>query len=370
MGWLGKFGKSDEKIGLAGPVKKIREKALVDCPYNEKLELLSGCVCAFEKGAPENLQTFLLSYLEFKQQRGRVSDTGDFKMDDGFAFLVAQPVLELIEKSKDPDATISAITAKMSFFYKQLTLRIALRQAETEGRIAAKTALEFYGEPEDIGYKGPLEKIRAKALADENYNKKTGLLTGSLKAFDEGRPENLRAFIGAYLEFKRKKGDIAELDTKAMNEGFIELVSKPILYLIEKSKSPAQTIASVVADMSDFYKQVTLDLVLREACCSNAGSWFAAEAVLDAGADPNTGNHRALANAVNNKDTRIIEALYRYGANMAAVAGGESFKEKFSGKDVIGKKPLTTSFSAAHQKQEAKTEPQIPPSKPPKRLEF
>ncbi len=190
----------------------------------------------------------------------------------------------------------------------------------------------------DTGYNGKPEKVRERALADTEYTKKIELVEGCIKAFDEGRPENFRAFLGAYLEFKRKNGSLDKITKEGMDDGIVNLASRPLMRLIEKSQTPAETIASLTLGLSPYYRQAALDLALREAA-GKAASWFVVEAVLAAGADVDTGGGRPLASALRNDNTRIANILFTHGADFDKVplfgepdhaAKAAALKEKFA----------------------------------------
>lgn len=169
----------------------------------------------------------------------------------------------------------------------------------------------------DCGLSGAPAEIRAQAMAEGNYMQKLPLLQGCLEAFDAGRPENLRHFLAAYLEFKRANGNTAKLHAEGVDDGFVALVSKPVTILVERSTAPLDTLEAITQGLSEFYRQVVLDIGLRHAVTE--GAWSATEAYLKAGADPNCGQGRALYNAVRNNHGRIVQQLAAHGADFDAL---------------------------------------------------
>ncbi len=205
----------------------------------------------------------------------------------------------------------------------------------------------------ETGLNGKPEKVREKALVDSEYTKKIELVEGCMKAFDEGRPENFRTFLGAYLEFKRKSGSLDKIMTEGMDEGIVNLASRPLMRLIEKSQTPAQTIESLTTGLSPYYRQVALDLALREAS-GKANSWFVVEAVLAAGADANAGGGRPLASAIRNDNTRIAGILFTHGADFDKVP---AFAEAGHATKAAA---LKEKFAAAAAQKAAAVTPEVP----------
>ena len=166
----------------------------------------------------------------------------------------------------------------------------------------------------DTGKQGKLADIAAEARKETgDWKIRKNLLDGCVAAFREGKPENLACFLANYLSLKREVGDVTKLANGPMDEGFKGLVAKPSCLLIEESNKPMETLDLLSKNMSPYFKQVFLDLILREATASQGA--YAAQIVLDAGADPNTGSGRPVANAVLRQDHKTIELLYRYGAD-------------------------------------------------------
>lgn len=166
----------------------------------------------------------------------------------------------------------------------------------------------------DIGAGSDLAAIRLAAQAHCDWSRKAPLLQGCIAAFQDNRPENLRAFIMSYLEFKRSNGNVAELHEGGMDVGFIHLIARPVLHEIERHQNPDSVLETLSAEMSPFYKQLMLDLLLREACATDG--WMMAEVLIKAGADVNTGLGRPLANAGRERNLRIANILIAHGADI------------------------------------------------------
>lgn len=366
---MGLFGKSDYNIGLKGTPEEVRSRVQVSQPYAKKLKVLEGCLDAYKAERADNLRAFFESYLDHKRSLGEVKGMPT-SVNEGFVVLLAEPLLNLAEKSTDPEKTLRGLTQGMTPFYKNVTLTLALLYARSAGAWpVARKFLEGQIDPDDTGYSGPVAKVRARAQLDTSWPPKASVVDGCLRAFDEGKPEHLKAFIGGYLEFKRSGGYIEQMRTQGMDEGIKNLFTKPVVRLLEKAKDPLETVHMLLTDLNDFYRQTALDLLLREAS-SETNSWFAAGALLDAGADPNAGGGRPLASAFNKGDEKIITLLYRYGADFDKIpafaakdcpqfeTAAAEWKSKLSGK-AIPVTPVNTSTP-------------LPASagKPPKKLEL
>lgn len=181
--------------------------------------------------------------------------------------------------------------------------------------------------PHDIGARGSNAAIRAAAQEDCDWDEKKELLQGCLAAFDAGNHTNLRVFIMAYLEFKRTSGAIDKLENNTIDRGFTELITTPLLYLLERQQNPGELLDELSSDMSVYYRQIMLDLLLRQACVNN--SWMMVPILLTAGADVNTGRSRPLASAATKSHIKIITLLLDANADIAqARAHVSSDKEK------------------------------------------
>lgn len=146
------------------------------------------------------------------------------------------------------------------------------------------------------------------------WEAKTSLLQGCITAFENGRPENLRAFIMSYLELRRADGTIAHIETGGLIKGLSELVGAPVMQLLEKQQDPTRALETLSADMSAYYRQIMLDISLRESARNN--SWMVVPVLLAAGADVNAGRGRPLANAGTDQHIKIAEILLAAGADV------------------------------------------------------
>lgn len=166
----------------------------------------------------------------------------------------------------------------------------------------------------DTGFSDRIDEIFYLAQTDISYNVKIPLLEGCMQAFGEGRPQPMRAFLKGYLEFKRHKGSLTDILSTKMDDGISNLVARPAMLLVEKSHTPKETLETLGAELSAFFRSALHDLVLRESVLH--GSWPAAEAALDLGADPNAAKGRPLINALSKGDHRLMELLFLRGARI------------------------------------------------------
>ena len=178
----------------------------------------------------------------------------------------------------------------------------------------AEKAAKKYPLSREAGEKGTTADVRAASQRDGDWNTKEKLVQGCIAAFEDSRPENLRAFIMGYLEFKRKGGGVDNIETGGLDGGFDNLVCKPVLHLLERQQNPAQVLVTLTNEMSPYYKQLMLDIVLRHACATN--SWMVVPVLVEAGADINTGRGRPLANAGREGHLKIVTALLAAGADI------------------------------------------------------
>lgn len=167
----------------------------------------------------------------------------------------------------------------------------------------------------EAGAQGDAGEVYKSAQRDGDWDTKEKLLQGCIAAFEDGRPENLRSFIMGYLEFKRAGGGVDKVEKGGLDAGFEGLVCKPILHLLERQSEPQVMLDTICAQMSPYYKQLMLDVVLRHACASN--SWMVVPVLITAGADINAGRGRPLASAGREGHLKIVRILLDSGADVA-----------------------------------------------------
>lgn len=178
----------------------------------------------------------------------------------------------------------------------------------------ADKAAKKYPLSHEAGENGAPADVRKASQRDGDWETKHKLVQGCVAAFEDGRPDNLRAFVMGYLEFKRGNGNVDKIETGGLDGGFNNLICKPILHLLERQQDPTAVLATLTRDMSAYYKQLMLDIVLRHACSTN--SWMVAPVLIDAGADINTGRGRPLASAGREGHVKIARLLIDAGADI------------------------------------------------------
>ena len=168
----------------------------------------------------------------------------------------------------------------------------------------------------EVGLLGAAEAVYAASQINGNggWSCKIELMKGCIDAFEQGRPANLRAFVMGYLEFKRAQGYVTKIETEGIDDGFVHLVCDPLMLLLEKQKDPQAVLATLTDEMSPYYKQVMLDLIIRR--CAMTNSWMVAPIVLAAGADANTGRGRSLCNSAHRGYTKLTQILLEHGADI------------------------------------------------------
>lgn len=178
----------------------------------------------------------------------------------------------------------------------------------------ADKAAKKYPLSQQAGEHGAPADVRKASQRDGDWDTKEKLVQGCVIAFEDGRPENLRAFLMGYLEFKRANGNVDKIEAGGLDKGFDGLVCKPILHLLERQQDPAGVLATLTTDMSAYYKQLMLDIVLRHAAATN--SWMVVPVLIEAGADINTGRGRPLASAGREGHVKIARQLIDAGASI------------------------------------------------------
>ncbi len=168
----------------------------------------------------------------------------------------------------------------------------------------------------ETGLLGTSKAVYAAAQINGSggWSSKADLMEGCVEAFEQDRPDNLRAFIMGYLEFKRAHGYVTKVETKGIDDGFVHLVCDPLMLLLEKKKDPAAVLATLTDDMSPYYKQLMLDLLIRR--CAMTNSWMVAPVVLAAGADVNAGRGRSLSNTARRGYVKMTQMLLEHGADI------------------------------------------------------
>lgn len=203
----------------------------------------------------------------------------------------------------------------------------------------------------DTGFSDRVDDIYYLAQANTSYDIKIPLLQGCMQAFTAGRPQPMRAFVKGYLELKRNNGSLTDILSTKMDDGISNLVARPAMLLVERSHTPKETLETLGVELSAFFKSALHDLVLRESVLH--GSWPAAEAALDLGADPNAAKGRPLVNAASKEDYRLMELLLSRGARIDRVA-----REQLSSDT---RRKLITIFDRLEGKE---TTPEPPPPAP------
>ena len=168
----------------------------------------------------------------------------------------------------------------------------------------------------DAGEHGTPENAYVAAQRDGGggWTSKKELLAGCVAAFEAGRPQNLRSFVTGYLEFKRANGSVSKMETEGIDDGFVGLLCDPIMLLLEKQKEPAAVLETLTREMSPYYKQILLDLVLRR--CAMTNSWMVMPVIIAAGADVNAGRGRALSNTGRRGFVQLTRILLDAGADI------------------------------------------------------
>lgn len=123
------------------------------------------------------------------------------------------------------------------------------------------------------------EKTYRRAQASGNYTSKISLMQSCVETFKAGKPDDLRAFLTGYLEFKRASGQFK------IDEGYKALVILPVLSLMEVSDAPADVLSSVTEEMSAPFRQFVCDAVLSVA--RGRSDEMVLKALMSLGADSN-----------------------------------------------------------------------------------
>lgn len=176
-----------------------------------------------------------------------------------------------------------------------------------------------------------IKQLAAQAVND--WSVKQPLLQGAIAAFEEGRPENLQAFLSGYLEFKRARGSVEELEKKGMDDGLTNLVGKPVVLMLEKQPDPARVLQQLTDGLSPYYRQLMLDIALRRCCSTN--SWMVLPAVIAAGADVNCHHGRPLYLAYAHDNQNILAVLLQHGADPARSMGQFSENKRYAFADAV-----------------------------------
>lgn len=169
----------------------------------------------------------------------------------------------------------------------------------------------------ESGFSLPAAEIKKLAKKSAQNSDKKLLMEGVIAAAEDGRVENLVAFIGGYLELQRESGQLEKLDNSDIGESLRELLTQPLIFFLEKQPDPLMVIGKVTQGFALYYRQTLLDVTLRTACARNA--WSLIADLHAAGADVNAGNGMALLAALQNNHQRSIAAMTHCGADFELV---------------------------------------------------
>jgi hypothetical protein len=168
-----------------------------------------------------------------------------------------------------------------------------------------------------MGLEGLPSDVRQAAKADIKYQVKKPLLEGALAAYAQGRKENIAAFVSGYLEFKRDFGYINAMVTQEIDEGCERMLCGPLLTRMEKSADPVSVFDDFSKDLTPYYRQTLLDLMLRFASYTDA--WSVGQVLIRLGADVNTASGRPLYHAVKSRSNKMTALLIATGADNKAL---------------------------------------------------
>lgn len=168
----------------------------------------------------------------------------------------------------------------------------------------------------NLGLNGETQDIRRAAKADSKYSTKIPLIDGALTAYEQGRKENIAAFVAGYLEFKRDFGYINVMVMQELDEGSEKLLCTPLLRAMEKSTTPVVVFDEFTKDLTPYYRQTLLDMMLRFASYTDA--WSVGQTLLTLGADVNTASGRPLYHAVKSRSNKMTALLITAGADSKA----------------------------------------------------
>lgn len=159
------------------------------------------------------------------------------------------------------------------------------------------------------------EAICALAMNGADYSKKLPAVEAFSAAAVAGDIAPLATFLYHYMVYKRSNGNYERAHEHGLDNGYVHLLCRPAIRHIECSADGHEALRNLMADYPPFYRQMLMDLSLREAAAS--GGWVAVEALLAAGADANTAHGRPLLSATLNGYPRVVDLLLDAGADPA-----------------------------------------------------
>lgn len=119
------------EMGSSLPPADVAALAEKDTSYDVKKPLMQGARDAFERGRPENLAAFFSGYLKLKRENGNIEQYEHNALDNGIRQLAGEPLVFLLESSREPQRVIAQLTHGLTPFHRQNLLDIALRTACT-----------------------------------------------------------------------------------------------------------------------------------------------------------------------------------------------------------------------------------------------
>lgn len=188
----------------------------------------------------------------------------------------------------------------------------AIYRAQQQAR--AEEAERRAAQCDALGYKGTAADVFTMANSlDEDETDQEHVLAGAIRAFEEGRPENLQQFFSGYLARKSADGYLEELEQNELDEDIDTVVLKTAMQLIEKSDQPRATIVAMAGGMAPYFAQTFLDLTLRAAVAKNNA--YVADQLLDLGADVNCHEGRPFYIAYTEGHLQTAALLLKYKAD-------------------------------------------------------
>jgi hypothetical protein len=194
------------------------------------------------------------------------------------------------------------------------------------------------------GHTGSTEVVKAMAQHADRETK-LNVLMGAQTGFITGHFDNLQTFMATWIpqHLRDIKSDRAEQSDDNWKKDTHAFVGGVATAVIEKSKYPVAAAKVMLQQLDDASRQETLDYLLRHA--SARKNAVVVEAVLEAGANPDTMGGLAIKNALSGEpvDVLSLRALHKKGADFAKAAGTWDLdKDKINDWDVRLTKEETT----------------------------